>query len=127
METNDYICAAEWKAFLMAPRFRVIYSDEVLSFLKTLNGKARKKILFNINKSKYVIDETLFKKLSGTDFWEFRTSYGKQSYRIFAFWDEQDTALVITTHGFVKKKQKTPMKEINRATSIKHAYYSNKQ
>ena len=127
METNDYFCAYEWKDFLRPPMFKVVYSEEVISFLQTVDEKARSKILFNINKSKYVLDDSLFKKLSGADYWEFRTKYAKQSYRILAFWDKEETALVVTTHGFIKKTQKMSGKELVRANAIRERYYSKKE
>ena len=34
--------------------------------------------------------------------------------------------LVIATHGFIKKTQKTPQKEINKAISIRDIYFKNK-
>ena len=48
---------------------------EVIRFLNSLENKVKEKIMFNINKSKYVIDNELFKKLKGSDIWEFRTKY----------------------------------------------------
>lgn len=35
--------------------------------------------------------------------------------------------LVIVTHGFVKKTQKTPQKEINKAVAIRELYFKNKE
>ena len=95
--------------------FKIIYSEETVVFLNSLDIKARAKIMYNINKCKYVIDKELFKKLNEREIWEFRTSYGGISYRILAFWDTETEALVLTTHGFVKKKQKTPAKEIEKS------------
>ena len=49
---------------------------------------------------------------------------GKQ-YRLLAFWDktkEVDT-LVIASHGFIKKTDKTPAKEIERANKIMKEYF----
>lgn len=43
-------------------------------------------------------------------------------------WDKEgpiDT-LVIATHGFIKKTEKTPQKEINKAISIRDIYFKNK-
>lgn len=50
-----------------APKFKIVYSEEVISFLNSLNVKAKSKIMYNINKSKYMIDKTFFKKLEGSD------------------------------------------------------------
>lgn len=48
-------------------KFKIIYSDEIIRFLNTLEIKARSKILYNINKCKYIVDKSLFKKLANTD------------------------------------------------------------
>ena len=82
--------------------------------------------MFNINKSKYVIDNELFKKLKGSDIWEFRTKYSGSIYRIFAFWDTENDTLVVTTHGIIKKTPKTPSKEIKRAEDIRIEYFNTK-
>ena len=74
MQTFLYLCdVLKVKNMFEQPKFKIIYSDEVLEFLQSLESKVREKIMFNINKSKYVIDKELFKKLKGSDIWEFRT------------------------------------------------------
>lgn len=57
------------------PKFRIIYSESVINFLESLPDKAKEKILYNINRSKYVIDKKIFKKLENTEIWEFRTLF----------------------------------------------------
>ena len=64
--------------------------------------------------------------LEGTDLWEFRTLYSGIKYRLLAFYDKDAKALIITTHGFIKKTQKTPSKEIKRAETIRKEYYNQK-
>lgn len=108
------------------PKFDVLYSEEVLNFLKPLDPKASNKILFNIDKCRYVLDSTLFKKLKDTEIWEFRTSYKGVAYRIFAFWDTCNNSLVLTTHGIIKKSQKTSGKEIEKAIRIRKEYLKGK-
>ena len=127
MQTFIYICIA-FKTSIMfeQPKFEIIYSEEVIRFLNSLENKVKEKIMFNINKSKYVIDNELFKKLKGSDIWEFRTKYNGSIYRIFAFWDTETDTLVITTHGIIKKTQKTPLKEIQRAEAIRTEYFNEK-
>ena len=110
-----------------APKFKIVYSSEVISFLNGLNDKAKAKIMYNINRCKYVIDKTFFKKLEGSDIWEFRTLYNGVQYRIFAFWDTEEDTLVLTTHGIVKKTQKTPSKEIAKAERIRKEYFNSKK
>lgn len=68
------------------------------------------------------MDKSLFKKLSGTNIWEFRTEYGGMAYRLFAFWDTQREALVVATHGLLKKSQKTPAQDIAKAERIREQY-----
>jgi phage-related protein len=43
-------------------------------------------------------------------------------YRLFAFWVKEDNVLVICTHGIVKKRQKTPIKEIEKADKLRRKY-----
>ena len=73
-------------------------------------------------KSQYEINNELFKKLTD-NIWEFRTRYQGIAYRLLAFWDKDTKALVIATHGFIKKKQKTPPNEIKRAEDLMKKYY----
>lgn len=110
----------------MIERFHVVYLSDADAFLSTLPHKVREKILFNIRKAKYITDPKLFKKLEGTDIWEFRTKYGGMEYRLLAFWDKGRQTLVVATNGFVKKTQKTPMREIDRAVQLKNLYFKTK-
>lgn len=108
------------------PKFNIVYSADVIDFLNSLTDKAKAKILYNINRSKYVVDKKIFKKLENSEIWEFRTLYNGVQYRVFAFWDDNTDTLVITTHGIIKKTQKTPKKDIEKAESIRKEYFKNK-
>ena len=55
-------------------------------------------------------------------FGEFRTSYNRIAYRLFAFWDESENSVVVATHGVIKKSDKIPKKEIGRANKLKIEY-----
>ena len=105
-------------------KFEVVFLTEARDFLKTLDQKAREKIIFNIDKAKVKTDNELFKKLKG-EIWEFRTLFNKTHYRIFAFWDKEDKeqTLVLTTHGIIKKTDRTPDKEIEKAEQIRLKYF----
>ncbi len=111
----------------MIEKFKVEFLKEVFEFLDKIDKKAREKILFNIGKAKAKTDNTLFKKLN-SDIWEFRTLYKKKQYRLFAFWDKTDNkvTIVIATHGILKKTQKTPKKEIDKATDLMNKYFESK-
>jgi phage-related protein len=104
-------------------KFDVIFLTEAREFLFLLDEKSRDKVIFNIDKAKVKWDNDLFKKLQG-EIWEFRTLYNKTHYRIFAFWDKTDPehSLVLTTHGIIKKTDKTPEKEIEKAEKIRLKY-----
>lgn len=45
------------------------------------------------------------------------------------FWDKTDNkeTLVIATHGFIKKVDKVPANEIDRAVRLRDNYFDNKQ
>jgi phage-related protein len=109
-------------------KFEVIFLTEAREFLLSLDEKSREKVIFNIDKAKIKTDKELFKKLKG-EIWEFRTLYKKTHYRIFAFWDKEDKdeTLVLTTHGIVKKTDKTPEKEIEKAEKIRLKYFELKE
>jgi len=89
-------------------KFEVVFLSEAREFLLKLDIKSRDKVIFNIDKAKIKTDTDLFKKLKG-EIWEFRTLYNKTHYRIFAFWDKdgKEKTLVLTTHGIIKKTEKT--------------------
>ncbi|WP_219885152.1 type II toxin-antitoxin system RelE/ParE family toxin [Marinilabilia salmonicolor] len=57
--------------------------------------------------------------------YEIRIEAGSNIYRIFSFFD--DNKLVILLHGFQKKTQKTPRKEIAQAKKLRRMYYDNKE
>lgn len=112
----------------MNPKFKVVFTEEAAHFLDTLSEKARNKVYFNIDKATFINDPEIFKKLED-DIWEFRTLYQQQAIRLFAFWDKNDKSdtLVISTHGLIKKTQKTPIKEIEKAKKVRADYFKFKQ
>lgn len=105
-------------------KFRVIFSKEARAFLSTLSEKARLKVLYNVDKAAGgEISKELFKKLEGTDIWEFRTLFAGNAYRLLAFWDTAKETLVVAANGFQKKTQKTPSREIHKAEEIRKRYF----
>ena len=102
--------------------FEVIYLLEVRDFFREIDPQATKKLIYNVNKSKQVNDPSIFKKLKNSKIWEFRAKVRGIQYRLFAFWDTDKKALVVCTHGIVKKTQKTPKNEIDKAEQIRKKY-----
>ena len=104
-------------------KFDIELLEEAFAFLKSLNEKTQDKIIYNIDKARFSNDPKLFKKLRG-DIWEFRTLYAGLQYRFFAFWDKSKPVktLVVATHGAIKKTDKVPDNEINKAIELRKQY-----
>jgi len=109
------------------PLFKLVTLQEAEDFINSLSPAVIRKMFYNIDKvAGGVKDPELFKKLGDTDIWEFRTLWMGMAYRLFAFWDKDGETLVVATHGLVKKTQKTPKSEIERAQAIRKEYFDNK-
>ena len=107
---------------------KVLLMDEASAFIRSLPIKVQRKITFNYRKvEEGVMDKELFKKLEGSNIWEFRTLYDGMYYRLFSFWDTETQTLIIATHGIVKKTGKTPPKKIAKAESIRKQYFELKK
>ena len=93
----------------MVKLFDIEFLDEAYEYLSSLEKKHYAKVLFNIRKAQTGHNPELFKKLRD-EIWEFRTVYQGTQHRMLAFWDKTDSGntLVISTHGFVKKRNKVP-------------------
>ncbi len=101
--------------------------EEANMFIAELDPKVIKKIFYNIDLAEQTNDPKLFKKLQN-DIWELRTKFAGLQIRLLAFWDKSDNneTLVIATHGFIKKVDKVPANEIDRAVRLKDKYFKNK-
>ena len=107
--------------------FETRFMQEADEFISKLDDKIIKKIFYNIDLAEQTNDPKLLKKLQN-DIWEFRTKYAGLQIRLLAFWDKTDNkeTLVIATHGFIKKVDKVPTNEIDRAIRLKEKYFDNK-
>jgi hypothetical protein len=101
--------------------------EEANEFLAGLDTRTIKKIFYNIDLAEQTNDPKLFKKLQN-DIWELRTKFGGLQIRLLAFWDKSNNkeTLVIATHGFIKKVDKVPANEIERAERLRDNYFNNK-
>lgn len=107
-------------------RISISLLEDASNFLRSLDVKARKKILYNMQRVEMgEIDKELFEKLN-ENIWEFRTIYNGVKYRLLSFWDPDTRSLIVATHGFTKKVQKTPSKEISKAEAIRKIYLNRK-
>ncbi|MBI4699035.1 MAG: type II toxin-antitoxin system RelE/ParE family toxin [Nitrospirae bacterium] len=95
----------------------------VQEFLDSLSGKVAQKIawVLSLVEDLDVVPSTYFKKLVRTEeIWECRIQLGSNAYRIFCFFDGH--SVVVLTHGLIKKTQKTPQREIERAETYRRDY-----
>jgi phage-related protein len=92
-----------------------------------LDAKTREKVIYNIGKAQVVNDSELFKKLKD-EIWEFRTLFNKSHIRLFAFWDKSENTdtVVISTHGIIKKTEKTPLGDLEKAERMWQEYFKQK-
>ena len=99
----------------------------VQEFLDSLTGKVAQKIIWVLRLLEDIetVPSTYFKKLTGTDIWECRIQYGSNSYRIFCFFDSH--SVIVLTHGFMKKTQKTPKQEIERTDFYRKEFLSRRE
>jgi phage-related protein len=95
----------------------------VQEFIDSLPGKVSQKIVWVLRllEDMDIVPASYFKKLAGTeDIWECRIQFGSNAYRIFCFFMNNS---VVLTHGFVKKSQKTPAGEIERAEAYRRDFF----
>ncbi|MCP4258128.1 MAG: type II toxin-antitoxin system RelE/ParE family toxin [Planctomycetes bacterium] len=100
----------------------------VRDFIDSLPGKAVQKItwVLSLLKDLQIVPSSYFKKLTGTeDIWECRIQFGSNAYRLFCFFVDGD--VVVLTHGIMKKRQKTPKGEIERAESYRRDFLRRKK
>ena len=111
----------------MNEKFKIEFLPEAVEFMESLDQKSQQKIYYNIKKAQLTNDPELFKKLND-NIWEYRTFYNKTHFRIFAFWDksQRQQTLVLSTHGLIKKTDKTPKTDLEKAERIREQYFEQK-
>ena len=107
--------------------FQTRFLEEADIFIAGLDPKAARKVFYNIDLAEQSNDPKIFKKLQ-KNIWEFRTKFRGVQIRLLAFWDKdkETETLVIATHVFIKKMDKIPANEIERAVNIRNKYFENK-
>lgn len=93
------------------------------SFLDTLTSKQSQKIawVMSLVEELDIVPSQYFKKLENTDsLWEIRVVLGSNIFRFLGFF--YGSNLVVLTHGFQKKTQKTPRQAIKVAEDRKRDY-----
>lgn len=93
----------------------VLKESPALNFIESLSTpQARKigRVLTYIRQYGLITAIRHIKKLTGTPLWEIRI-LGQDNIRVLYAIEDQDAIIIL--HGFVKKTQKTPVKEIKIA------------
>jgi phage-related protein len=105
----------------------IFFKNYFQDFFDKQSTKVKEKIVwtFDLVEDLQRVPETYLKHLENTKgLYEIRVQTGDDIFRIFCFFDKGQ--LVVLTHGFQKKTQKTPKKEIEQALKIKAEYENRK-
>jgi phage-related protein len=91
-------------------------------FLDSLPAKVTQKITWTLEliENHDIIPANYFKKLVNTDLWECRVQVGSNIYRLICFFS--NNSIIVLTHGFQKKTQKTPFSEIEKGIKLMNEY-----
>ena len=106
----------------------IFYKDYFQEFFIKQRDKVKDKIIwtFDLIEELQKIPVTYLKHIENTDgLYEIRVQLGRNIFRIFCFFYQGQ--LVVLAHGFQKKTQKTPKKEIDKALKIKEEYENEKK
>lgn len=105
----------------------VAYQNHFEGFLKKQPKKVQDKIYKVIEAIETFerVPANYLRSIKGTQgLYEARIQLGSNIWRVFCFFDEG--RLVVLLNGFVKKSQKTPKKEIDKAIRLMEQYYEEK-
>ena len=101
-------------------RFIKLFKNYYKEFYVAQTKVVRDKINFVLQmvETQRMIPKKFFRIIEGSDgIYEIKVEIESNIYRIFCCLDEG--AVVVLFHGFQKKSQKTPLKEIKKAEAIK--------
>jgi phage-related protein len=100
----------------------------IQEFLDTLTSKQAQKTAWVVNlvEDLNVVPRQYFKKMRNTDdLWEIRVRVSGNIFRFLGFFDGKK--LVVLSHAFQKKTQKTPRQAIRLAEDRKQDYFRRKK
>lgn len=106
----------------------IAYKDYFRDFLRSLSPKIRQKVsnIFDIIETVEIVPSRHLRHIEGTDgLYEIRVQFGSDILRVFCFFDTGKLVILLT--GFIKKTQKTPKREIDRAVRLMKEYYKEKE
>ncbi len=100
----------------------------VEEFFNTLSAKQAQKVIWVLKliEELNMIPKQYFKKMVNTDdIWEIRVKFGSNIFRLLGFFD--GAKLIVISHAFQKKMQKTPRQAIQLAEQRKQDYFRRKR
>ena len=103
-------------------------ASPIEDFLDSLNSKQAQKVVWVLRLIEELdrVPQQYFQKLVNTDdLWEVRVQFGGNIFRLLGFFEQG--RLLILTHGFAKKTQKTPAQDIALATQRKNEQISRRR
>jgi phage-related protein len=104
--------------------FKNYYKEFYVAQTKTVRDKIN--AVLKLIETQRMIPKKFFRIIEGSDgIYEIRVEIESNIYRIFCCLDSG--AVVVLFHGFQKKTQKTPLREIKRAEAIKKEYIKSKE
>ena len=115
VDIDKIIAGRSYAIFTISNGGRCIVRD----FIKALNTSDQKKIVALLKRTAEhgtPKNTEKFDSIQGTSLWEFKSF----QIRIFCFFNK--SKMIILTHGFIKKKQKTPKQEIEKALRLMKEY-----
>ena len=106
----------------------ITYKSYFTEFFEEQSPKVRMKIIKILDIIEQIerIPASYLKYIEGTNgLFEIRVQLGNNIFRIFCFFD--GNKLVVLLSGVQKKTQKTPSKEIDKASRLMAEYYEEKE
>ncbi|AOR27284.1 toxin RelE [Formosa sp. Hel1_33_131] len=103
----------------------IAYKNYFEDFLLAQPNKVQDKIykVIEIIETYERVPSNYLKAITGTKgLYEARIKLGTNIWRVFCFFDKG--RLVILLNGFIKKTQKTPKNEIEKAVNLMKSYYT---
>lgn len=104
-------------------RYDVTLLDSAAGFIEHLQPKLRAKTLRTIDllaEFGYSLGMPHCQKLTGYELWELRIKQGSDICRLFYFY--HDDKVYVVTSGYVKKSNRTSIREIEKAERLKKQF-----
>jgi len=104
------------------------YKNHFINFYVSLDHKVQSKFdyAFKLIRTVDRVPEKFLKHIENSNgLYEIRVKYRSDIYRVFCCFDEG--RIVVLFNGFQKKTQKTPKKELVKASELKKQYFISKK